>query len=382
MTISNHLINVTHRLQSWMQNDALPFWTTVGINDSNGSVYERLLNNGQPDTCADNRTRVQARQAFVFSSAAHHGWLPNALPVVANIVNFMEKSAKPSQNESGYAHLLSADGNIIDAKFDAYDFAFYILACAHRYQAFGDLHALHQINQLTELMDYKFKQAPGGWMEGNYDCEIRRQNPHMHLFEAFMACYKVTNHGKWLARAGEIFTLFETVFYDSEHQVVLEFFDHNWQPIAEQAAEPGHMFEWVWLLREYQALTGTPVDHYCNALYQKAFDQGRDKNSGLVFDQTNNHGISSTGTKRCWPLTELIKASLAQANAGDHFGEANAAQAIELLFEFYLSSNVTGCYFDQVDRNNQVITSFAPASTLYHIMVATTEAVRYCQNKV
>lgn len=384
MPISTRLLTATNKLKLWMQDDALPLWSSIGLNPDNGAVYERLFADGQPDTSANSRTRVQARQIYVFAIAAEKGWLSDSLPVIANIVSFLDKAAKVEQHASGYAHLLSSNGEIIDDKLDSYDFAFFILSCAYRYQAFGDLHALHQINKLVEQIDQQFKQAPGGWMEGNYDSSVRRQNPHMHLFEAFIACYKATKDGKWLARAGEIFTLFETVFYDRDNGVVLEYFDLNWQPLTEQAGqvvEPGHMFEWVWLLREYHKLTGTPVEKYCRTLYQNALSKGRDPESGLIFDELDLQGTPLKLTKRCWPMTEFIKASVAQANAGDKHCEDYAAQAIELLFEFFLSKNVTGSYVDQLGENNQSIASHAPASTLYHIMTATAESVNYINGK-
>ncbi|WP_281559497.1 AGE family epimerase/isomerase [Thalassomonas sp. RHCl1] len=382
MTISNRLVDASKKLELWMQQQALPLWSTRGINPNNGAVFERLLPDGQPDLSANNRTRVQARQIYVFSVAAQQGWFEQGLPVIADIVNYLDNSARLEQYQAGYAHLLSSKGEILDDKLDAYDFAFFILACAYRYQAFGDLHALHQLNQLLALVDLEFKKDPGGWMEGNYASDKRRQNPHMHLFEAFIACYKATGEGKWLARAGEIFTLFETVFYDGKNQVILEYFHHDWQPFSQaqgQVVEPGHMFEWIWLLREYHALTGTPVSHYCDALYQKALSFGREPGSGLIFDEIGQHGEILSATKRCWPVTEFIKASLAQAKAGDKQAEVLAAEAIELLFEFYLSKNVTGSYIDQLDANNRPMAEHAPASTLYHIMCATVEAVNYCR---
>ena len=138
MPISTRLLNATNKLESWMRTDALPLWTSIGINPENGGVYEGLLANGQPDINANTRTRVQTRQIYVFALAADQGWLANGLPVIANIVRYIDNTAKVEKHQGGYAHLLSSQGEIIDAKLDAYDFAFYILACAYRYKAFGD----------------------------------------------------------------------------------------------------------------------------------------------------------------------------------------------------------------------------------------------------
>jgi mannose/cellobiose epimerase-like protein (N-acyl-D-glucosamine 2-epimerase family) len=42
---------------------------------------------------------------------------------------------------------------------------------------------------------------------------IRRQSPHMHLFESFIALYQATSDGKYLARCAELFDLFSAHFF-------------------------------------------------------------------------------------------------------------------------------------------------------------------------
>jgi mannose-6-phosphate isomerase len=404
--ISNYLTNQIFNLEQWMTKKALPLWSTTGINPGNASVYERLNASGEPDLSANLRTRVQARQIFVFASAQSMGWMDNALPRVAGIDGFLNKYAKQGKNEAGFAQLLSHDGVIIDGKKDAYDFAFYILACAYRYKVFHDLNALDQANKLVNHIEMEFKDASGGWLEGSYNSIYRRQNPHMHLFEAFLTCYEFTRDGKWLAKAGQIYTLFESVFFDHKTHVIREYFNKDWTLAAGHhgdIVEPGHMYEWIWLLRWYQKLSEVPVDLYCDALYRKALEIGCDKTTFLVFDGVTSDGTVINGSKRLWPITELIKASLAQAIAHPEQAteyENNAAKAINTLFSFYLDSNVTGSflpakfchdneaaekvvdnysgrYIDQLGADNSVVAAHSPASTLYHIAMAAIVAVNY-----
>ena len=404
--LSEYLTNQISNLEQWMTKKALPLWSTTGINPFNASVYERLNESGQPDTNADLRTRVQARQIFVFAAAQSMGWMENTLPYVAGIDGFLNQYAKQGEGEVGFAHLLSHDGVIIDGKKDAYDFAFYILACAYRYKVFHDLNALDQANKLVSHIETDFKDASGGWLEGNYDSQYRRQNPHMHLFEAFLTCYECTHDGKWLAKAGQIYTLFESVFFDHKTHVIREYFDGNWNiAIGHYGSivEPGHMFEWIWLLRWYQRLSEVPVDLYCDALYRKAMEIGCDKTTFLVFDEVTADGAVINASKRLWPITELIKASLAQAIAHPSQAaeyENNAARCISTLFSFYLDSDVTGSqlkfdvssdeelthrvvdnysgrYIDQLGADNSVVAGHSAASTLYHIAMAAIVAVNY-----
>jgi mannose-6-phosphate isomerase len=121
-------------------------------------------------------------------------------------------------------------------------------------------------------------------------------------------------------------------------------------------------------------------------LYQNGLKLGLEAGSGLIYDEVLPSGDLVKKTKRLWPLTELIKASLAQAKASSDSAyklqaEQQAALAIDVLFRFYLNSNVTGLYVDQLDAENQVCVADAPASTLYHLMVAGLEAQAYCQTQ-
>ncbi|KXI27782.1 AGE family epimerase/isomerase [Paraglaciecola hydrolytica] len=384
MSSSLQLHLCINQLTDWLKHDALPYWTTSGINPHNGAVYEQMLFNGQPDLAANQRVRVQARQIMVFCAAQQQQWLNNSLPIVSRIVAFMHSHGRISPTAIGYVQLLTPDNQIVGPKLDSYDFAFYFLACFHRFSTFNDKQALDEANALLWYMDVHFKNGSAGWLEGNYSTPHRRQNPHMHLFEAFMTGYEVTRDGKWLAKAGQIFSLFEQYFFNPKTHVLHEHFDANWQLAEGQAGEsvePGHMFEWVWLLRWYERLTATPVGHYCDALYQKALTIGCDPLSQLIYDVVDTQGTIIKGTKRCWPLTELVKASLAQATvcspAQRQFYEDKAALGIQLLFDFYQHPTIKGSYIDQIAPDNTVVADHAPASTLYHFAVMGVEANKY-----
>jgi mannose/cellobiose epimerase-like protein (N-acyl-D-glucosamine 2-epimerase family) len=373
-------------LQSWLITDALPFWSTQGINPHNGAVYEQLLFDGKPDLTVNQRLRVQARQILVFCVAQQQQWIEDSQPLVNKISQFMQTYGRISTNHAGYAQMLNAQNQIITDKLDTYDFAFYLLSCFHRWHTFKEQSALDEANRLLAYMEVHFKDGSAGWLEGNYQVTHRRQNPHMHLFEAFMTGYEVTGDGRWLAKAGQIFSLFEQFFFNPSKQVLYEHFDSNWQlaiGASNRTIEPGHMFEWVWLLRWYERLTHTPTSLYCDGLYNKAMQIGFDPISQLIYDGVDEDGKVISASKRCWPLTEFIKASLAQASVSTLLErpvfEENAALGIQLLFDFYMHPEIAGSYIDQLDGNNKVLANHAPASTLYHLVVAGIDASKYQQ---
>ena len=384
MASLNNLDTQISQLLNWLKEDALPYWSTVGIKPDNGAVYEQMLFSGQPDLAAKQRVRVQARQILVFCIAQQQQWLGDTQALVEKIHKFMLNHGRIRDCTAGYAQLLSPADQILESKLDSYDFAFYLLACFHRYHCFNDHSALDEAYALLKHMEVNFKDSSAGWLEGNYSALYRRQNPHMHLFEAFMTGFEVSGDALWLAKAGQIFSLFEQYFFNPTKHVLHEYFNNNWQLAdgqAGKAVEPGHMFEWVWLLRWYERLTATPVGHYCDALYQKALTIGCDPLSQLIYDVVDAQGTIIKGTKRCWPLTELVKASLAQATvcspAQRQFYEDKAALGIQLLFDFYQHPTIKGSYIDQIALDNTVLADHAPASSLYHFAVMGMEANKY-----
>ena len=349
--MNNELTAAINHYVDWLSNSALPLWSSKGV-DNNGASIEQFSANGEADLKSNKRVRVQARQMFVFSAAHQQGWINNGFELVASLENFCQKYAKIPE-KSHYVHILNADNKIVNPNNDLYDIAFFLLAYAWRYHVFNDLNALKKANQLLNTIDSNLKESPGGWMEGDYSSDYRRQNPHMHLFEAFLTLYEFTKDGKWLAKAGEIYCLFETTFYDHKNNVLLEFFKNDWQ-VAEgnagQMIEPGHMMEWVWLLRQYQRFTQAPVDEYCHALYHNALKLGLDKSSNLLLLEISLCGADIKKTKRCWSMTEWIKASLAQAEFTDSNDKynylADAEIALTSLSKHYLVSPQKGQYID------------------------------------
>ena len=378
--MSAQLQAAAQRLQNWLKNDAVPLWLARGLDPKTQAHYERLLPSGAADLASNVRVRVQARQAFFFTLAANRGWCEQGQAVARNLLGFVQQHAAHPFAGGGYTHLMDKNFKVVDTKQDIYDHAFSILANSWYYRAFGDKAALAEAEKLVAHLDARFGSLSGGWIEGDYDYACRRQNPHMHLFEAFLALYDATGDAKWLARVGELFALFQTRFFDAEQQVLFEFFQEDWQRCDDakgDVVEPGHMMEWVWLLDWYSRRSGRPVSQYTRVLYEKGLAIGMDK-SGLLFDAVAADGRVIDRNKRCWGITELIKASLVQIREGNPKAEAIAIKAVNDLFEYYLCSSTPGSYVDQRGADDEVVVDVAPASTLYHLIVAAVELIDHC----
>ncbi|MFC3115694.1 AGE family epimerase/isomerase [Cellvibrio fontiphilus] len=373
--MSQALHAAASRLENWIKQDALPLWLARGLVPETGANYERLTPAGVPDLESSTRVRVQARQAFFFAAAYQRGWCPEGKSVAKKLLAFVQQHAAHPTAAAGYTHLLDKNFRVVDTKQDLYDHAFFLLANAWCYRAFKEDAYLQEADKLIAHLDAAFGSAVGGWIEGDYAYACRRQNPHMHLFEAFLALFDATGDAKYLARVGELFALFQSHFFDAEKGVLFEFFDDHWTRLPNakgDTVEPGHMMEWVWLLDWYHRRSGRPVAQYTSTLYARGLEIGMDK-SGLLFDAVSYTGEVIDRNKRCWGITELIKASLVQIRAGNPQAEAIAIKGVDDLFTYYLCAATPGSYVDQRGAQDEIVVDVAPASTLYHLIVAAME---------
>ncbi|MDO3387558.1 AGE family epimerase/isomerase [Gilvimarinus sp. SDUM040013] len=382
--MSKDLKQQSQRLSQWFQRQAIPFWREHSLVAKLGTSIERFDVTGGVDTAANVRVRVQARQAFFFTAAQSMGWCEDGAAIGARMLSFVETHAAHPSAGGGYTHLFNPQFEVLDQRQDLYDHAFFLLAYAWQYRVSKDASALAKAEALVAHFDARFYTDNGGWKEGDYEYSWRRQNPHMHLFEAFMALYEASGDEQWLARAGQMFELFKSVFFSADSGVLFEFFNEDWSlaPGADgQVVEPGHMFEWVWLLDWYQRLTGVEVDEYLQVLFHRGLELGYKADSGLVFDSVTPSGAVLQSSKRCWGLTELIKSCLVMARRGDSNAEALAARSVATLFDYYLCGTTPGTYVDQRGEHDEVIVDTAPASTLYHLLVLMQELQAYCDGE-
>ena len=85
-----------NRVHDWLFGQALPLWATAGIDDQD-RFFEKLDFNGRPVTGVPRRTRVQARQIYVFCEATALGWAGGRGPAQAGRPRAVEEgSTTPS----------------------------------------------------------------------------------------------------------------------------------------------------------------------------------------------------------------------------------------------------------------------------------------------
>jgi len=358
------------RLKNWTIDKALPIWAQRAQLED-GSWAEHLSLDGTADMAAERRWRVLARQVYVYAQAAHLDWYDGQA---------VAQSTHARMMQTGYVHRVGMDGAINNDMQDLYDHAFYLLSHASLYQLTKEPKYLKLAEDILAWLERDMAHEHGGWAEylgaahlGTATSETRRQNPHMHIFEASLYLYNITQDPAHLAYAHKVFELFKAHFFNPKTQTIREFFAPDWTPVPAPlgtSAEPGHAAEWVWLLHQYEKASGIDTAHYANQLYM-----GLHKSADYFLnDEEDETGAIRRESKRLWVQTELIKAHLAQAEHG-YIGSADMAAAlIDGLFETYLTPE--GLWQDQLNACNINMAKTIPVSTFYHILCMAAEAQR------
>jgi mannose/cellobiose epimerase-like protein (N-acyl-D-glucosamine 2-epimerase family) len=361
------------RVRSWMFDDALPFWAEHGVDRRCGGFLEEMTLDGRPTDAPFKRVRVIGRQLYVFSHAALLGWREGeALSERA----YQYLAAKAQSGGGGWARLLTRQGEIHDPTPDLYDTAFVLFGLAWRYRLTRDEAVLRLIGETFDFVQSRMRGPHGGFWHWLPPAGPRLQNPHMHMFEACLALYEAANDVRFIEQARELFMLFRDKLFDG--RTLGERFTQDWRRIPGEEGrvlEPGHHFEWAWILAQYGRAVGEDVAREAKALTAFA-ERGVDPVSHAVLDAIRDDGAPIRRTSRSWTNTERIKAHLALAELSGDDARAPVAQSAGLLLDRYLAVEPRGSWIDQFDGEGRPIDKPVPASILYHYVLAFSEMLR------
>jgi mannose-6-phosphate isomerase len=367
--------DIVAALRTLMIEHSLPLWAREGWDSSRGGFVERLDPTGRADQLAPRRVRVQARQIYSYALAAQLGWYPQGREIAMKGLEYLLAKAKSPDGRPGFVHLLDHDGRVLNPLRDTYDHAFILLALTTAYELSGEVRIREEMDSLAAFLDSALRSPHGGFIEGIPATLPRRQNPQMHLFEAMIAAFDATHDQVYQQRAGDLFGLFVASLYDASRQALGEYFEEDWSRIEPLVVEPGHQAEWVWLLKGFERITGCPTGRYRAQLLASALRFG-DEATGCLIDEGDVEGKVRKSTRRLWPQTEIAKAWIAQAEAGEPGAEEQALDALVRLQRHYLRHPVAGGWYDQFDRDGRSLVDAIPASSFYHVICAIAEAER------
>lgn len=366
----------------WLKESVFPLWTHKGIDKNNGGFIENLSFNGEPQDIP-RRAMVQCRQIYSYTEAFKMKILSQeqVLPIVQTSTEFLLKNY--SLSSGAFLHATHPDGSPESQQSELYTQAFILFGLARSYELLRDSEIK---NRAKKLLNYLFdeRRAPnGGFTEIKAGKILFQSNPHMHLFEAALAWLAIDKDQDWMDLTNELYHLCVNKFIDKETEVVCEYFDERWQPLREKNLfifEPGHQFEWAWLLLQYEKISGTKTSLIARKLFERAEQYGV-RATGEVVDELWSDFKIKKGSSRFWPQCERIKAALDiglafpdQASAAGQ----SADQALQVLKKF-LDTPIKGLWYDTLFESGQFNDQAPKASSLYHIINAMSE---YAQKRL
>jgi len=372
---------VVEHLRHWLMDVAFPYWANNGVDRVNGGFVESLNIDGRDSGAQFKRTRVTARQIYVFAQSHELGW-DGAREIVQHGVDHLLGKAWIS-DEAGFARRVSREGVVIDPMPDLYDLSFALFAISWAYRVTGQADLREWARRTLNATEHLLRDTEGLGFWHDADREgWRQQNPHMHLLEASLAAFESFGEACYADLAKEMVSLFDSHFWDREHDVLPEFFDRNWMPAPSQEGEitePGHQFEWAWIFHNCNRLIQLDRSEMVRTLYKSAEARGFDGETGLTYNQVSRAGKVLDGGSRTWPNTERIKAAVALYEQ-DGIDPAPAITAsANALMKHHLAHTPAGTWIDDFDASAVGTSSAIPSSTLYHVVLAFAEVLRISQ---
>jgi mannose-6-phosphate isomerase len=366
-------------LTAWLLEDALPLWWRIDADRKAGGFFEQI---GQDGKAIDGvrRVRVPARQIYSFATGRDLGW-DGPFEAVEHGLNFLV--TKCYGPKGFFWSNVTTDGTPVGREFDLYDDAFGLFALAVAFAARTDRVLLATLaDSIRDNLIEDWAHPLGGFEEAVPRTMPLRANPHMHLLEAALAWIEIDPASEdWNVLADELAELCLAKFLHPTNGCVREFFDGDWNPMPGETgriAEPGHQFEWGWLLARWGRLRSRG-DALAAAkklvLLGERF--GVDPVRGVAFNEIRDDLSAKDKSARLWPQTERIKGWLTMASLGETEDEidqafakvADAAAGLRLYFE----TPIRGLWRDKMDEAARFVEEPAPASSLYHIVCAISE---------
>jgi mannose/cellobiose epimerase-like protein (N-acyl-D-glucosamine 2-epimerase family) len=363
----------------WMIDSALPFWLTTGYDGPGRGFVEHLGLDAKPATISFKRVRVQARQIYVYSHAAILGWSGGLAAAEETFAFTVTNGWHP---EGGWIRKMGRCGGIVDPTVDLYDVAFMMFAAAWHYRATKSAACITWANRTLDWLETKLRVPNQLGFENTLpaDNTVRQQNPHMHLLEASLALYEATKNERFAVLADDLLELFRTKLFDEKSGTIAELFDPTWMrrrdPDTSTFVEPGHQFEWTWLLFEAYRILGTDLRPHARALYSFATKYGTEPTAGMILDSVDELGQVQDRSTRLWPQTEAMKAHLAMLEYDHVSTGALVEQCTNNLMTQFLSREPIGTWTDHFASDGRPKGERIPTSSLYHLHLSYAELRR------
>lgn len=367
---AHDLVRQSDQCIDWLCNVAAPLWAR-DYNASAGLFPERMDLSGRPDPSYF-RTFVQARHVFSYCAIGALGWSGPWADLVGRTIDTLLSHARRA--DGFFVHRLDATAAQLDARADLYDQAFVLFALGTAGEALERKDCFDAAESLLDTIEQCWSHPADGFREGEIvDPRVRRQNPHMHLFEAAQALSRGSGRGRFADLTHTIAELAASRFIDPTSGALLEYFDQDLNPapgIEGRIAEPGHCFEWAWLFERLATEGWSQGISVSDRLVDFARQNGIDAVRGVAINEVMTDGTVHDDKARLWPQTERIKAAVARFKRTADPSEAAEAVAAAKGLEHYYDVATPGLWRDKLCADGTWLEELAPGSSLYHISCA------------
>src|SRR5437763_14485555 len=191
-----------------------------------------------------------------------------------------------------------------------------LLAYSSGHRTFGEADSWRrQAVALRTTLEQSYAHPLGGFVEDRAGRLPQRSNPHMHLLEAALAWIAIDDDPAWRRMADGLVRLCLERFIDRETGALRESFADDWSPapgVDGMLCEPGHHYEWAFLLDRWAQLTRRKRPQQVLQLIAFADAHGIDPRRavavrGLLVDGTIHDPVA-----RLWAQAERLRAYIAE----------------------------------------------------------------------
>ncbi|WP_426143003.1 AGE family epimerase/isomerase [Pseudomonas sp. DWP3-1-2] len=337
----------------------VPLWLGPGWNADLALPYEAVDASHRPLPPQRYRAMACARQLFVFSSLIDHPSVPDAASRAAALFRSLQSHFHDAEH-GGWFYSIDAQGAPLDRRKDLYTHAFIIFACAHYWAKVREPLVESVFNAALTVVAERFADGTGlyeamldeDWSSLNTGA---LQNPLMHLAEAFLATLAVREDAATVGALDDLVRGMQEHFVDIAHGVMLE------KPLGavDNWYEPGHQFEWFFLLDSSARLQGSPLHASLTQAFGHAEVHGVDPQTGAVVAMLEVDGTVRDGTQRIWAQAEYLRALALRPNSDAALGRQLNALKTRFL-------HVTG-WNECLDSAGNVSRDDMPSTTPYHL---------------
>jgi mannose-6-phosphate isomerase len=298
--------------------------------------------------------------------------------IIARAAAFLtERYSVPS---GAFIHSFDGAGRPRNEQSDLYTQAFALFGLANAYAVSPEAAYKRRAISLADYLQRERRASDGGYTEIDNGRFVLRSNPHMHLFEAAIAWMRIDADPRWKDLASEILDLCLTKFIDPESGALCEYFSAGWTPArtgGHFVFEPGHHYEWSWLMTLYEESTGLDLGPVRVRLFQIGETRGLSP-EGNAYDEVWSHAVPKKKSSRFWPQGERTKSAVRMGTHAAKDEQAPFARAADEAFESlsrFLQTPMPGLWRDTLLETGHFREEPTKASSLYHIINACDEYI-------